>query len=358
MRKLDQTLCLIPVCLLAMLFSSTSFVGAAGIEAVKGKEYTITKQHGPWMIMAASFSEVRDENFRKEGFTARQAAVELVYELRKKGIPAYVFEQDAKLGKIETSNRMQRREQRVYTAQRNMISVLAGNYSSIEDKKGQQTLTWIKNYKADFLLKNGGRFKSTPGQPKPLSGAFFTVNPLLTPEEVKDASANPLLIRLNTNHNYSLFENPHQYTLIIATFSGTGTKIMLGGDEEKQNSLFDQIKPSNALDKAAQDALELATSMRNAQKAGYSQDYEVYVWHDENKSVVTIGGFDSMDDSRIKTMMKTYAAKQKPLPNNPAKFVTVAEFFTVPKTIDFTQAQKSWIFDPVPRVMKIPRYRR
>jgi hypothetical protein len=239
-----------------------------------------------------------------------------------------------------------------------MISVLAGNYSSIEDKKGQQTLTWIKNYKADFLLKNGGRFKSTPGQPKPLSGAFFTVNPLLTPEEVKDASANPLLIRLNTNHNYSLFENPHQYTLIIATFSGTGTKIMLGGDEEKQNSLFDQIKPSNALDKAAQDALELATSMRNAQKAGYSQDYEVYVWHDENKSVVTIGGFDSMDDSRIKTMMKTYAAKQKPLPNNPAKFVTVAEFFTVPKTIDFTQAQKSWIFDPVPRVMKIPRYRR
>lgn len=358
MRKLAQALFLVPVCLFALLVMPVSSTSAAGIEAVKGKEYTITKQHGPWMIMVASFSQVRDENFRKEGFTARQAAVELVHELRKKGIPAYVFEQDAKLGEIETNNRMQQRERRVYTAQRNMISVLAGNYSSVNDKKGQQTLTWIKNFEADFLLKNGGRFKPTPGQPSPLSGAFFTVNPLLTPEEVKAATADPLLIRLNTNHNYSLFENPHQYTLVIATFSGTGTKIMLGGDEAKKYSLLDQIKPSNALDKAAQDALGLATSMRNAQKAGYGQDYEVFVWHDEKKSVVTIGGFDSMDDPRIKTMMQTYAAKQKPLPKNPSQSVTVAEFFTVPKTNDFTKAQKSWLFDPVPRVMKIPRYRR
>ena len=131
MRKLAQALFLVPVCLFALLVMPVSSTSAAGIEAVKGKEYTITKQHGPWMIMVASFSQVRDENFRKEGFTARQAAVELVHELRKKGIPAYVFEQDAKLGEIETNNRMQQRERRVYTAQRNMISVLAGNYSSV-----------------------------------------------------------------------------------------------------------------------------------------------------------------------------------------------------------------------------------
>ena len=357
MRKLDLTSCLVLSALCAALFLGDSRANAAGIEAVKGKEYTITKAHGPWMIMVASFSEVRNKEFQKNGFSAREAAVELVYELRKKGIPAYVFEQDARLEKIETQNRLQKRERRVFAARRNMFSVLAGNYSSVEDNKGRLTLKYIKNdFKADFLLENGARFKPTPGQPSPLSGAFMTINPLLSPEEVKAATVDPLLVRLNTQHNYSLFENPNQYTLVIATFTGGGTKLMLGDDEEKKKSILEQIKPSSSLDDAAQKALELAEAMRNASKVGYAEDYEVYVWHDQKKSVVTIGGFESMDDPKIRTLMQKFSAKQKAMPKNPSRKVLVAEFFTVPKTQDFTQAQKQWLFDPAPRVMKVPRY--
>lgn len=363
MRKPVYTPFLLALCLLSGGISSTD--AASPIEAVKGKEYTITKDHGPWMIMVASFSRVRDEAYqKKDGFSAKEAAVELVYELRKKKIPAYVVMQDAKKGEIETSNRLQQREKRVYAAQRDMICVLAGNYNSIDEatregKSAHVTLNYIKNhFKADFLLENGARFKPTPGQPTPLSGAFFTVNPLLSPEEVKDATADPLLLKLNARQNNSLFENPHQYSLVIATFSGGSTKYMLGDNEEKKKSLLEKLTPGDSLDKAAQDAMELAEAMRNASEVGYGEDYEVYVWHDRRRSMVTIGGFDSIDDPRIAQYMQRYAAKQKPNPKNPSQSVVVAEFFTVPKTKDFTKAKKHWLFDPIPRVMKVPKTRR
>ena len=72
-----------------VLWSSTS---ALAIEAIRGKEYKLTKRHGPWMIMVASFKEPPDVR-RTEGMTPKEAADELVYELRKKGIPAYTFSQ-------------------------------------------------------------------------------------------------------------------------------------------------------------------------------------------------------------------------------------------------------------------------
>lgn len=355
---------------LGLLAAGVGTVEAGGnIEAVKGKEYTITKKHGPWMIMVASFSPVQNVDAQKdEGYTAREAAVELVYQLRHKaGIPAYVFMQDAQKGEIETSNRLQQREKRIYAARRGQICVLAGNYTSIDEKtntgkSAHRTLAYIKkHFKADFLLKNGARFKSTPGQPSPLSGAFFTVNPLLSPEEVQDATVDPLLVQLNRGQRYSLLENPHQYTLVIATFIGGTSKVMLGGEEEKKSFLesftpaaYDAAK--NSLDKAGEDAIELATAMRNASKYGYGEDFEdVYVWHDSRKSMVTIGGFDSVDDPRIRQFMQRFAAKQKPEPKNPGQAKLVAEFFTIPKTEDFIQAKQHWLFDPAPRVMKVPR---
>jgi hypothetical protein len=371
-RKPAFTPFLIASCLLAAGFSSLE--AASPIEAVKGKEYTITKEHGPWMIMVASFSPVQNEAAQKDGgFTAREAAVELVYQLRDRaGIPAYVFIQDAQKGEIETSNRLQQREKRIYAARRNQICVLAGNYTSIDKgskagKSARRTLAYIKkHFKADFLLQHGGRFKPTPGQPTPLSGAFFTVNPLLSPEEVKDATVDPLLVKMNRGQKYSLFENPHQYTLVIATFTGGSSKLMLGDDEREKTSFLDAFTPGdaaynaakNSLDKAGDDAMELAEAMRNANKYGYGEDYDVFVWHDRRKSVVTIGGFDSFDDPRVKQYMERFAAKQKPVPKNPGRAVIVAEFFTIPKSEDFTQAKKHWLFDPVPRVMKVPRVNR
>jgi hypothetical protein len=186
---------------------------------------------------------------------------------------------------------------------------------------------------------------------------------LLSPEEVQDATVDPLLVRLNRGERYSLFENPHQYTLVIATFTGGTSKLSLSRDDNDKKSFLESFTPGdaaynaakNSLDKAGDDAVELAYAMRNANKYGYGEDYEVYVWHDRRKSIVAIGGFDSFDDPRIKQYMQRFAAKQKPVPKNPGKSALVAEFFTVPKTKDFLEAKKRWLFDPVPRVIKVPR---
>jgi hypothetical protein len=325
---------------------------ARRIEAIEGKQYTITKKHGPWMIMVAAFGQVRDEELRRDGISERDAALKLVYELRKTGIPAYIYEQEGEIGHVDTKNRMRQTERRVYAARRPMISVLAGNYTSTEDSTARRTLEYIKNnFKAEFLLESGGRYRPTPGKPSPLSGAFFTVNPLLSPEEVNAASIDPLLLKLNSQYNYSLFENKHEYTLVIATYSGRSVAYQEGAEDKHVKN----FKVSDSLDKAAQKANELAHAMRNARKFGYVEDYEVYVWHDKYKSVVTVGGFDSPRDPRIQELLEQYSSKQKANPNNPSESVLVAEYFTIPKTLDITQAEKYWLFDPAPRVMKVPR---
>ena len=107
---------------------------ASTIEAVKGKHYKLTKRHGPWMIMVASFITPPADR-RGEGMSPDQAADELVYELRLHHIPAYTFRQE------EVDEEVQVVGRRTMTAQkakvRNWtggICVLAGNYASSNDK--------------------------------------------------------------------------------------------------------------------------------------------------------------------------------------------------------------------------------
>ena len=48
-------------------------------------------------------------------------------------------------------------------------------------------------------LKSGGIWRATQGQPSPLSGAFLTTNPMLSPEEVNARRHDPLIAKLLTH---------------------------------------------------------------------------------------------------------------------------------------------------------------
>ena len=106
----------------------------ARIEAVKGKKYRLSKQHGPWMIMVASLAE--PPNYRKHaGISYLEAADRLVYELRRKGLPAYVYSQPKNVNghnTIDRAGRMQFRND----LSRGGVCVLAGNYKNVN-------LAWI-----------------------------------------------------------------------------------------------------------------------------------------------------------------------------------------------------------------------
>ena len=373
MRMRKQALALLLTCAVAVFLQAVAAAQvkrASKIEAVKGKRYALTKEHGPWMIMVATFTEPPPER-RSEGMTPDEAADELVWELRKKGIPAYTFKQEDVLDTLSTQDQLLRERNAVYFAQRGGVCVIAGNYSSAEDDVAQKTLDYIKRFHPEFLreedpaaprvngqtnapvkrLKNGGIFRITPGQPGPLSGAFLTINPLLTPEEAQRRKKDPLLVKLNYGAQYSLAENPGRYTVVVATFTGKTLTTVENGRFQQVAAQFDAGTGSD-LDRAAVDATELAQHLR-------SQNQEAWVWHDRFASMVAIGSFDDPNDPRIRKIVEKYMAKMKPDPDT-GKHVLSVEYALIPHpdcTPENLIPPRTWAFDPTPRLIEVPRLR-
>jgi hypothetical protein len=343
----------------------TAELAAAPIEAVKGKRYRLTKQHGPWMVMVASFREPPPDR-KIDGMTPQEAADELVFELRKRNVPAYTFAQETVEDTITTPDRRGRIHSGRITAQQGSVVVLAGNYESIdpsdsEGKIARQTLEWVKNFEPEFLtaedptaprridrggnplagqlkrLKTGGLWRATQGQPKPLSGAFLTTNPMLSLEEVNLRRQDPLIAKLNPDTPLSLLNNPGRYSLVVATFTGRVTS-----SERKAEEWED-----DHLDSAGLDAWQLANRLRN-------QKIEAWVYHDRYRSLVTVGSFDTPGDPRIPQAQQTYGAKYRPHPQT-QQDVLIAEVMTQPDPRNPAGAPlKTWIFDPSPRLMEVP----
>ena len=338
---------------------------------VRGKKYPLNAAYGPWMIMVASFNAPPPDQ-RTEGMTPEQAAEELVYELRNHKIPAYTFSLDSKVDVVETVDRLGEPDKRIYAAQRGSVCVLAGNYMSVRPEDGPHlplkhrndpevavaTLKWIKKFQPKFLtgkadaagmvtLDNGGAYRVTRRQQGPLAGAFFTTNPLRSAEEIREQSPERLnlLVKLNAGGDCSLYENKGKYTLVVASFYGQ--TMTLGAGRKSHQERFD-AKFGQTLQQGANDAWELARYMRQLK-------FDAYVWHDEHKSVVTVGSFETADDPRIPTAVATYAAKMKTHAETKTPVLT-AEYLTLPfRPTPKDPVQKKWIFDPQPRLMKVPK---
>ncbi len=329
------------------------------IEAVRGKSYGLTKAHGPWMIMVATFRPV-DEEVRTKGLTPKEAADQLVYELRKKGVPAYTYSRGEQSDYVESMDAFGNLKRKKVRSLDNSVCVLAGNYKHEEDKLGQDTVAKMKNFHPEFLggvakqgryavkLKNGGILKRTPGRPGPLSGAFLTINPMLSSEEISQLKAtDPLLMKLNSESDNSLLENKGKYTLVVASFYGKSVTHVPGSMQNKKVNLA-SFKVTSALDEAAQNAWELTHALRN-------RGVEAYVYHDRYRSVVCVGSYESVKDPRIMQNVQNYRAKKVTDPATQREVLT-AEALTIPKKIAPGQKpDRHWIFDPEPQIMTIPK---
>ncbi len=341
--------------LLAIAFAAIAGpVSAARIDATENRTYRITKKHGPWMIMVASFSE-RHEDVRVDGLSPSDAASQLVYALRKRGIPAYTFrmsEADHNNLGMDALGRTRRTRTPV---QNNSVSVIAGNYPTVDDSTAQKTRNFIKRLSLkDLNLEswtNGGGlvFRQTPGQPGPFSGAFLTINPLFTSEEVAKTKRDPLILRLNGNSEYSILRNKGKYTLAVATFKG---RSQTGIGEREYKKVSDLFEPSSTLDDAAERAWSVAKMLREGLFSGSQQGrtFEAYVYHDKFQSLVTIGSFDSPQDPRLNQLANIFRAKQHKGTNGKA-FAT-GESIIIPGN-----PPETVIFDPVPNLVPVPKVR-
>ena len=105
------------------------------VEADPNKDYNVTEQNGPWMIMTCSFS----------GEKAREQAKELALELRKRyKLPAYVYEKKFDLGKdiqgrgVDELGRPKKMKNLHGGTEVNEIAVLVGDYPSVDDPEAQE----------------------------------------------------------------------------------------------------------------------------------------------------------------------------------------------------------------------------
>lgn len=354
--------------LLALGSIAPTPAAAGSIEAIRGKAYPLTAQHGPWMIKVTTL-------FEESEHQEVPIANELVYQLRKKGIPAYTHRQTEESEDIEAVDRLGRTRHKKMTSQRGMIAILAGNYKDPADKVPQQTLKYIKDkrkFSPEVTVEWQGKDVTVP---LAISKAFLVRNPLLPPEELAKINRDPLILKLNSGLDHSLFENKGKYTLVVASFYGQ-SKVKPAEFREFNKMLGDKSKIS--LDNAAQESWKVMSTLRQL-------GFEAYVYHDRYKSIVTVGAFKSPNDPEIQKLFERFRAKEErdPKTGKPmllavnlqidpkrGKAVLLEDPLHGPNREQQMQMEKSkkvdrkqlpsglfngWLMDPQPQLMEVPK---
>lgn len=350
----------------ALLLSAAAFAclapaAAAGkLECDRSKKYRLNERHGPWVVMCATFHPGLNPD--APGLTAEQAADELVYELREKGIPAEAWVMDSEEQTLETTGRDGAAQTRVLTTLQGGVAVMAGNFPSADDPRAVRALAAVKKMQPACLTPDpkqsrgwtgmtatGGKFRLTPGRSAgPLARAILTPNPLMSDADRRNLSRrrDPLLVRLNGGQEYTLGKCPGKYSLVVAQFRGKTLTQVAG---TKSEDLGRRVELSDSLDDAAKKAWELCQILRNRENA------EAYVWHTRTRSVVTVGGFDGPNDPAAARLARRYGATAPAAAVAGQASGPQARTITVPKDVaDFRDAKRYWLLEPRPYLMEVP----
>ncbi len=295
------------------------------VEADVNKDYRLTEDHGPWMILAASFV----------GPQAEQQAQDLVLELRKEfKLKAFVHKKTYDFTEPVVGIGVNRyggpRKMRYANEKRfDEIAVLAGDFQGVEDPNLEKALGKIRIARPKcldsrdtestaqplFSIRELHRRLSASEEKKqrgPMGHAFVTRNPLLPEEYFAPKGIDPFVVLMNRDVKYSLLDNQGNYTVRIATFRGSTT--MNVAEIEKDGKGL-----PNKLEQAAINAHEMTMALRK-------QRIEAYEFHDRYESIVTIGSFDTVGTSlgngrtemrpEIHAIVQRYGAHRKPIPGN------------------------------------------
>ncbi|WDI40438.1 hypothetical protein [Bremerella sp. P1] len=269
------------------------------VEADAEKSYELTEDHGPWLIMATSFT----------GPGAQQDANDLVLELRKDyGLEAYTWHQnydytDSVVGKGYDRYGGPKKMRYMNDVSFTSFVVMVGNFETVEESGVEKTLNKIKTAKPkvfqdSYTVKNDTiktirqklreAINSEDDKEKgPMGNAFVTRNPLLPEEYFRPKGMDELVLNMNKDSQYSLLNCPGKYTVRVATFRGAVELDQKKIEEiEKKN-----IVSGTRLAVAAEKAEKLAGALRK-------QGVEAYTFHDRSESIVTVGAFETVGTPR------------------------------------------------------------
>ncbi len=305
------------------------------VEADPNKIYTLREEHGPWMIMAASFA----------GEGAERQAHDLVLELRKRfKLPAYTHRREFDFSEPVQGLGFDRygepkRMKHMHASKFDEVAVLVGDFPLVDDPEAQKVLQKIKYARPECLELNEQsktsqrmgvlreiqrRISPDPDVKNkgPMRAAFVTRNPLLPDEYFAPKTLDPLVVKMNKDVEHSLLNCPGKFTVRVATFRGKDTMHVdeittLEGSTHSLWPWSSRDSGESALAVAADKAHRLTLALRR-------RGVDAYEFHDLHESIVTIGSFDYVGTPRmdgkteinpaIHAVMQTYGGQQQPLP--------------------------------------------
>jgi len=280
--------------------------------ASDGANLKLTENAGPWLIMVASFSGEGGEQQAKRLAAELQTrhklkvythAQEFNFESETKGVGYRVVElagsEQMAVPSVMTPANPGNIEEH---------AVLVGDFLSIEDPKAQRTLDMIKKLQPESMARinveeglkedlPGDRVQAfrawfdldAGGEIRPLRSAFLIANPLLPDEFFAARRIDKTILDLNSGLKYSLLNCPGDYSVKVASFTGSSTMIQSEMEKIKQEEMRKKRSKQNLTDSKLADAAKKATLLTIELRR---QGYEAYEFHDRFESYVCVGSFD------------------------------------------------------------------
>jgi hypothetical protein len=167
----------------------------------------------------------------------------------------------------------------------------------------------------------------------PFKRAFVCRNPSIKQEHVaaaNDGMDMKTLRHLNDGEPYTLLNCRKPITLAIKQFQ-TFTTVQTRDDPSVLHKFGFLTREGEGVDQAAHDAHNLVDYLRK-------NKLDAYVLHSKFSSVVTVGGFDSLEDPNLRAMQATLSERLPALDNSLGRL----------------NQGKSMMFFPRPMPMKVP----
>lgn len=287
------------------------------VEADPNKTYEVNPEVGPWMVCVTYYT----------GEQSRKLANELALEIRRRdNLPAFIFDRGEEQRRKHLEEKARLKEmypdadlKRVRTTRMSdECVVLIGGYKDMETARRElERIKKLKPPQSEKLMSylvevqpvnSGGakpRGEIKGAQVNPFPNSFVARNPTAAPEKPAATSGDQFLKQLNANEEYSLLKCRQPYTLVVASFQGASViqSASTGG------SFMDRLlntSQGKSLAASGQNAHNLAKVLRELKFD------ETYVLHRRQDSLVTVGGFRSLEDPNIRLMQQALATRLRP----------------------------------------------
>jgi hypothetical protein len=277
--------------------------GWAKVEADPNKEYPITPEAGPFALLVRAYT----------GNDAQDLAHQLALHLRQLGWPAYVYDYTPERQRtarewIEERYRDVPPEARPHKTIHvdPQWGVFIGGYRDFDSasrdiakvrKLPEPKFTFLDVDIVDQDTKQAYHLNT-------YAQCMATRNPTV-PVQKRDPNApDPAWKNLNEGRPYNLLTKCNKpWTLVVAQFQGTGVIQPRSTTMRVLDSIGLGGKSGDMLEAGAAQAEEVARVLREGFKRtdnGAVLRFDAYVLHTRMGSIVTVGGYDSMDDPRMK----------------------------------------------------------